>query len=96
MSQRQRTASAFALWTMATKLALALAVAAAFVGLGVQDPGAADAGPVDAQHLMIGYVVVPVLLKLVVIAMLRAPLTRSSYPHGEASSQGAQQVPEQG
>ncbi len=89
VSGRQRTASAFALWTMATKLALALAVAVAFVGLGVQDTGAADAGPVDVQHLLIGYVVVPVLLKLAVLVMLRAPLVGRSHAHGETSAQVA-------
>jgi len=95
-SGRRRTASAFALWTMATKLALALAVAAAFVGLGVQEPGATDAGPVDSQHLLIGYVVVPVLLKLVVLVMLRAPLARRSRADGEASTQVTQQATQHG
>ncbi|MEQ8659413.1 MAG: MFS transporter, partial [Gammaproteobacteria bacterium] len=74
-SGRRRTASAFALWTMATKLALALAVGLAFIGLGADGAAGADAAAaVDPGRLLLGYVVLPVALKLVLLVLLGKPL----------------------
>lgn len=58
---RSRAASAFALWSMATKLALALAIGVAFVGVGL-------AGKSSSSHVaLLGcYVVLPVILKSLV------------------------------
>ncbi len=68
---RSRTASAFALWSMATKLALALAVAVAFVGVGAGG-GDGDA-PVAPLRLMACYVALPLLFKAAVWWLLRVP-----------------------
>lgn len=57
---RHRTATAFALWTMASKLALALAVGAAFA---IAEFASGEDG-VSWYGLAIGYVVMPVILKL--------------------------------
>ena len=69
-SGRNRTATAFALWTMATKLALAVAVGVAFVGVG----SGADGGSVEPTRVLVGYLVLPLLLKGSVLLMLRRGL----------------------
>lgn len=68
-SGRARTASAFALWSMATKLALAVAVATAFIGVGSGGDGAA----VACWPLMACYVALPVALKLALWWLLTRP-----------------------
>jgi Na+/melibiose symporter-like transporter len=65
----QRTATAFALWSMATKLALAIAVALAFVVIGMGQSGS-DA-VIGNGRLLSLYVRVPLLLKGAVFIMLR-------------------------
>ncbi|MEQ8233481.1 MAG: MFS transporter [Gammaproteobacteria bacterium] len=96
-SGRRRTASAFALWTMATKLALALAVAVAFIGLGADAaPAAGAATAIDPARLLVGYVGLPVLLKLSLLVLLRTPLETPSGPHREAPPERAQHAAEQG
>ncbi len=69
-SGRRRTATAFALWSMATKLALAVAIVAAFAGLGLSGRGAAAGSPPDPAVLLCLYVVLPVALKCAVIVLL--------------------------
>ncbi|MEX2481723.1 MAG: MFS transporter [Gammaproteobacteria bacterium] len=66
-SGRNRTATAFALWTMATKLALAVAVGVAFAGVG----GGGDSGQVDPARVLVGYLMLPLVLKGCVLIMLR-------------------------
>ncbi len=65
----QRTATAFALWSMATKLALAIAVALAFVVGGMGQSG--SDGVMGSGRLLSLYVIVPVLLKGAVLIRLR-------------------------
>ncbi|MFT4584290.1 MAG: GPH family glycoside/pentoside/hexuronide:cation symporter [Gammaproteobacteria bacterium] len=77
-SGRRRTATAFALWSMATKIALAVAVVVAFVGLGLTD-GAPNESTVSDPTVLLGlYVVVPVALKCVVMILLRGIDARTS------------------
>jgi glycoside/pentoside/hexuronide:cation symporter, GPH family len=77
-SGRRRTATAFALWSMATKLALAVAVVAAFAGLGFSGRGAAEGAPADPAVLLSLYVVLPVVLKCGVLGLLGRLDTGSS------------------
>ena len=65
----QRTATAFALWSMATKLALAIAVALAFVVIGMGQSG--SHAVIGSSRLLSLYVIVPLLLKGAVFIMLR-------------------------
>jgi glycoside/pentoside/hexuronide:cation symporter, GPH family len=69
-SGRNRTATAFALWTMATKLALAVAVGVAFVGVG----SGVEGGNVDPTRVLVGYLLMPLLLKGSVLLMIRRGL----------------------
>lgn len=77
-SGRRRTATAFALWSMATKLAIGIAVLIAFAGLGLS--GTTDNGVVGSNTLvLLGlYVVVPIALKCSVIRLLRRIDTSAS------------------
>ncbi len=93
-SGRRRTATAFALWSMATKLALAVATVAAFVGLGVSGHGAADGEPSDPTVLLFLYVVLPVALKCCVIGLLSRIYTGSS-TDPDASAQQLNRAPDQ-
>ena len=77
-SGEQRTATYFALWGLATKAALALAVGLAFPVLGAAgfepDAGRTDTGLIALALL---YSAVPVVFKLVAIAIMRGyPVTR--------------------
>jgi len=65
----QRTATGFALWSMATKLALAIAVALAFVVGGMGPSGSSVV--IGSGRLLSLYVIVPVLLKGAVYVLLR-------------------------
>lgn len=69
-SGRNRTATAFALWTMATKLALAVAIGVAFIGVG----SAGDGTLVDPTRVLVGYLAIPLLLKGTVLLLLRRGL----------------------
>lgn len=64
---RTRTAVAFAMWSMASKLALALAVGIAFIGIS---PFERADGSVEASMVLVFYALVPVLLKVLVIVLL--------------------------
>ncbi len=73
-----RTGVSFALWSMATKLGLALAAGAAFIGLGLAGY-VAGAGPDQTPEALtalgLAYCAVPIALKLVAIALTaRFPL----------------------
>jgi len=68
----RRSGAAFALWSMATKLALAAAVGGAFIGLhffGVEVADGIDQA--ESLPLLVLYVAIPVLLKLAVVVMSR-------------------------
>ena len=68
---KQRTATAFALWSMATKLALAAAVLVGFLSLGSSGEQF-NAQESSARYLLLFlYVVVPVTTKFGVIYLLR-------------------------
>jgi len=71
-SGRRRTATAFGCWSMATKLALALAVAVGFIGLGAAPTDTSDATlPGSDKGVLLGlYVVLPVILKLGAMVLL--------------------------
>jgi Na+/melibiose symporter-like transporter len=71
MSGRRRTAFFFALWSMASKLALALAVGIAFPVLGALGFSATGANPPEAiAGLTLLYGAVPVAIKLVAISLI--------------------------
>ena len=71
LHHKERTATAFALWSMATKLALAAAVTVGFVSLGSAGENF-DATDDNAKWLLLTlYVCVPVALKIGVITLLR-------------------------
>lgn len=70
----RRSASAFALWSMATKLALAIAVGVAFVALGVSGPSTPASGATVAPPagVLLGlYVVLPLAFKTAVLVLMR-------------------------
>ena len=67
---KQRTATAFALWSMATKLALAGAVLVGFLSLGSSGEQF-DSNDTFSRYLLLSlYVLVPVLTKLTVLVLL--------------------------
>jgi Na+/melibiose symporter-like transporter len=77
---RQRTGLFFAVWSMATKLALALAVGLAFPVLALAgfEPGA-DNGPVALGTLSALYGLVPVVIKLAATALVwNFPITAAA------------------
>ena len=77
-NRQQRAGLFFALWSMATKLALALAVGLAFPLLDILgfDPKAAENSPTALWSLAVIYAWAPVVLKLVAIALVWAfPIT---------------------
>ncbi|MGB1883170.1 MAG: MFS transporter [Gammaproteobacteria bacterium] len=89
-NNRRRSGAAFALWSMATKLAFALAIVGAFGGLYLvgADP-AAGLGADESNALLLLYVAIPVLLKVAVIVLSRQPLAelelqRESTPYPAA------------
>jgi len=75
--RQERPATLFALWSMATKLALAASVGLAFPALqafGVEAGG--DNGPAQATAVVMIYAVAPVVLKLIAVALVwRYPIT---------------------
>jgi Na+/melibiose symporter-like transporter len=76
--RRNRTAGLFALWGMATKLALALAAGLTLPGLGALGLGQTPAPAVAITALALTYALVPCLLKLTAVALMHGlPLTRS-------------------
>jgi Na+/melibiose symporter-like transporter len=75
-SGRRRTASAFALWSMATKLALACAVFIAFAGLDIGHGADAEHAPVN---ILLLYVAIPVGLKCLVMFRLGAIAENRSF-----------------
>lgn len=77
----------FGLWSMATKLALALAVGVAFQVLGwVGFESGTDNGPVAAWALKLLYGLLPVIIKLAVVPLMwRFPLDRTR--HAELQAQ---------
>ena len=67
---KQRTATAFALWSMATKLALAGAVFIGFVTLGSSGEQF-DRNDPSARYLLLGlYVMLPIITKVFVLRLL--------------------------
>jgi Na+/melibiose symporter-like transporter len=77
-NRRQRAGLFFALWSMATKLALALAVGITFPLLAFLgfDPKAAENSPSALWSLAVIYAWIPVVLKIVTIALVWAfPIT---------------------
>lgn len=81
-----RTATAFALWSMATKLALAVAIAVGFISLGLSGGGLGDSTqastPAPTLVLLSLYVCLPVTLKSIVLYML------GKFPHNELVATG--------
>ncbi|MGR8946931.1 MAG: MFS transporter [Gammaproteobacteria bacterium] len=72
-----RTATAFALWSMSTKLALAAAVVIGFVSLGSMGEGFDPAEAGGKWLLLVLYVCLPIAMKAIVLAML------SKFPHAQ-------------
>lgn len=68
---KHRTGTAFALWSMATKLALAVAIVIGFVSLGLNAGAEQSANSVPSSLLLLSlYVCLPISIKLYVIFML--------------------------
>jgi len=79
-NRQNRAGLFFALWSMVTKLALALAVAATFPVLDAVgfDPKATENSPTALWTLAVIYAWIPVVLKLIAIALIWAfPITAS-------------------
>lgn len=87
VNEVRRSASAFALWSMATKLALALAVGIGFVALGAGGASAARDSAPPATLLLALYVVVPITIKLGVLALLRGVPALLASVDGDAAAQ---------
>jgi Na+/melibiose symporter-like transporter len=78
-SGARRSGLYFALWGLATKLSLALAVGVAFPLLDLAGFESGGAGPEGLGVLVALYAVVPVLLKLAAIALMwRFPLDETA------------------
>ena len=71
LNGKDRTATAFALWSMSTKLALAVAVVLGFVSLGSAGENFDSSDNKAKWLLLMLYVCVPVVLKISVLALLR-------------------------
>lgn len=68
---KHRTGTAFALWSMATKLALAVAIVIGFVSLGLNGNEGQNANAAPSSMLLLSlYVCLPIVIKLFVIFML--------------------------
>lgn len=75
---RNRTAGLFALWGMATKLALALAAGLTLPFLGALGLGQIPAPAIALTALTMTYALIPCLLKLTAVALMQGlPLTRA-------------------
>ena len=71
-SDYRRSGSAFALWSMTTKLALGIAVAIGFAGLDLLGVDSRDGiSLAESRALMALYVAVPVLLKTLIVLLSR-------------------------
>ncbi|MEM7467327.1 MAG: hypothetical protein AAF387_10630, partial [Pseudomonadota bacterium] len=70
-ANKERTATAFALWSMATKLALAAAILIGFVSLGQSGAGENFDQVESGRLLMLLYVAIPIGIKLLVFFVLR-------------------------
>ena len=85
--QKERTGTLFAYWSMATKLALGLAVGIAFpvlswVGLDDQTQNATNE---SKTMLLVIYAIVPIVFKIVAIALMR------NFPIGPKQHQAIRQ-----
>jgi glycoside/pentoside/hexuronide:cation symporter, GPH family len=76
--RRNRTAGLFALWGMATKLALALAAGLTLPALGAIGLGGEAPPTVALTALALTYALIPCVLKLIAVALMHGlPLTRA-------------------
>ena len=76
--RRNRTAGLFALWGMATKLALALAAGLALPALGALGLGGEAPPPLALTALALTYALIPCTLKLAAVTLMYGlPLTRA-------------------
>jgi len=92
-TQSRRSGAAFALWSMVTKLALAVAVGGAFSGLYCLGVEVADGiNQAESRPLLALYVAIPVLLKLAVVIISRqsiAELTLERQPATDIAARDA-------